>query len=165
MGFTLVELMVTMVLASMLMVGVTVLYLTTQRNWLEASSKLMLQQGATLLLRAMAEPARSAHQYQISGDSTSVSLEWCDRNHGAHWWLRRFYWDSSDSLVHVAACDKGQELPPSGPPLGTPKVTRLRFAPVPGRPNLLRVASLKARDSYGQTIELNTQVVLQNYVN
>ena len=164
-GFTLVELMVAMVLTSMLMLGLTVLYLTAQRNWLETSSKLMLQQNATLMLDAIAEPARSAHSFELEGDSSSVRLQWCSQDHTAHWWLRRIYWDSLDSLIHFATCSKGQELPSSGPSLSNVKVSRLRFAPVSGRPNLLRVASLRARDSYGQTIELSTQVVLQNYVN
>ncbi len=157
--------MVTMLLAGLLMTGLTLLYLTAQRNWLEASSKLMLQQGASILLDGIAAPVRSAHSCRIDvADSTSLQLERCDAGHSqaSHEWFAKIYWDASDSLVHLA---KGVPLPPSGPALSNVRVTRLRFGWSSGQPNVLQVVSLRARDPYGQTIELSDKVIMQNYVN
>ena len=165
MGFTLVELMVAMTLAGMLMIGMTVLYLTAQRNWLEASSKLMLQQDATYLLTTMTDPARSAHWFELaSPDSSGIRLQWTDTSHNQHWFLRKFYWSGSDSLIHMCIGSRAGGLPETGPPISRTKVARLRFAGVPGQPNVLRITSLRLTDSYGQTIELNSQAVMQNYV-
>lgn len=170
MGFTLVELMVAMALAGMLMLGITILYMTAQRNWLEASSKLMLQQNATMMLQTITDPIRSAHWFEYPADvadSSAVFLQWCDKQHSlaGHWWLRKFYWSPTDSLVHMSIGDKSGGYPPeTGPSISNVKVSRLRFAGVVGRPNVLRVTSLKVRDSYGQTVELSSQAVMQNFV-
>ena len=164
MGFTLVELMVAMALAGLLMLGMTILYLTAQRTWLEASSKLMLQQNATMMLQSITDPVRSAHWFELDApDSSAIRLQWTDKDHNQHWWLRKFYWNPSDSLIHMSIGSKVSGLPETGPAISDLKVSRLRFAGVPGRPNVLRVTSLTLTDSYGQTIELNSQAVMQNY--
>src|SRR5262249_44146204 len=150
--------------ASMLMLGMTILYMTAQRNWLEASSKLLLQQDATLVLQTITDPMRSAHWFELAApDSSAIRLQWTDIAHAQHWWLRKIYWSSSESLVHMAIGSRAGGLPETGPAISNTKVSRLRFSGVPGRPNVLRVTSLKLRDSYGQTIELNSQAVMQNY--
>jgi prepilin-type N-terminal cleavage/methylation domain-containing protein len=162
-GFTLVETMVVMVLAGLFMYGLTLLYLAAQRQWIEASSQLTLQQEASLVTEAIAERAREAHRWEFAGDSSSILLERCNADHSNHRYFMKYYWNGTgDSLIYAVSGE-----PPSGPgqPLSNIKVARLRFAGLPGQPigNKLRILAVRAKDVYGQQVDMSTEVVLQNF--
>jgi hypothetical protein len=94
--------MVVVVLAGVVTLGLVGFYLSSQATWLDASTQALVQRDATTLVEAITRESREAGGALVLGappDSTNSELLLYDNTFAIE--LRRFSWDSTDSLVHV----------------------------------------------------------------
>ncbi len=110
-GLTLTELAIVMVLAAMVTVGLVTFYLNSQGMWVDASTQSMVQRDASLIVERMAQRTHLAYTADVLSDPDSlhqtVILFTRDLEETS-----RFWWKSSDSLIHYSIGSSGVDRGP-----------------------------------------------------
>jgi hypothetical protein len=73
-GLTLTELTVVTVLATIVMLGLTGFYLSSQFNWMDGSAKAMAQREGTFLIETIRDSTHSAYWYDADPVAYQLSL-------------------------------------------------------------------------------------------
>ena len=71
-GVTLTELTVVTVLATVVMLGLTGFYLSSQFTWMDGSAKAMAQREGTFLIETIRDSAHTAFAYDVLGNQLSL---------------------------------------------------------------------------------------------
>lgn len=153
-GITLVEVTVVMVLASLVMVGLVGFYVTSQQQWLTASSQVVTQREGTLALEQMADSIRTSASAvtTLSPDSAHMRLTLFDSLGNA---TLAFYWNVADSLLHW-------EYPP-GTPRGPVVASRVNQFRVFENDTLVTISMLELIDADGELIPLSGGALMYNH--
>jgi hypothetical protein len=95
-GTALTELMITMALAALVMLGLVGFYMTSQAVWMDGSSQAITQRDATLLVAALTDSVHRAARATVSDDPSTggqVLSLYADKD--ALDPFRCFYWRNS----------------------------------------------------------------------
>jgi prepilin-type N-terminal cleavage/methylation domain-containing protein len=149
-GLTLTELTLVMAIAAIVMIGIVTFYINSQGTWLDASSQALTQRDATLLLERMTAETRMAHSADVVSDPDTTHEQLVLFDLGGE--RCRFYWNSSDSLVHLK-----QGI--ADGPVTTSRV--LRFELDTDRNSLVFLRTL-SMESSNQPVELASTMALYN---
>jgi prepilin-type N-terminal cleavage/methylation domain-containing protein len=152
-GFTLAEVMVVMVLASVVTLGLVGFYLNSQATWIDGSSQALAQRDATLIVESLTDKAREAASYEIlptSPPSTNQIVVFFDNGLNE---LSRFTWEA-DSLVHLwqGGDDKG--------PVASSIVERFELAP--DTSPVLHLQMLQVRATNGARVQMHSSMAMYN---
>lgn len=71
-GVTLTEMTVVTVLATVVMLGLTGFYLSSQFTWIDGSAKAMAQREGTFLLETIRDSTHTAYWYDVTGSQLSL---------------------------------------------------------------------------------------------
>jgi prepilin-type N-terminal cleavage/methylation domain-containing protein len=153
-GFTLAEVMVVVVLAAVVGFGMVGFYLNSQATWIDASTQVMAQRDATLIVQTMGDRCRPwarAEVTSVSGPNDRLIV----RDAG-NVEKERFYWDPTDSLVHHTSNGAA-----TGPGLVDTKVERFSLS-VDASGRLVLLDSLRVISANGRRVRLSTAFALNN---
>ena len=156
-GFTLVEVMIVLVLSGLVSLGLVGFYLQSQAMWLDASAQALTQRDATLVLETISDEARTAASFEIMGmppDSTNEMVIFRDVSLTE---FARFWWDSSDSLIHKGTGEAGTDRGP----IGMSPAERFQFSNDLS-PRLLHLDLLQMRSATGEPVEMRSTIALYN---
>ncbi len=151
-GSTLMELTVVIVLASIVGLGLVTFYLNAQATWLDASAQAITQREGTLLIEDMSANIRPGSSVLIS-NSPDAQHQMIQVLNGAGNELYRYWWDSTDSLIHRSKAGVAKD------PIGQSKVRQFAFA---GGTPLVRLTNLEMRSAKGQIVSFSTSFGLYN---
>lgn len=151
-GITLVEVTVVMVLASLVMVGLVGFYVTSQNQWLTASSQVVTQREGTMVLELMADSIRASATCVVEvTDSLRNRITLHNRDGIA---TNAFYWNSGDSLLHwerPAGTERG--------PITTARVSRFQAFE---NDTMVTISALHLIDPDGDLIQLTGGAAMYN---
>lgn len=153
-GFTLTEVTVVLVLAAIVMLGLTGFYMNSQTTWTEASAQALTQREATSLveeLTAMVHQAAFAH---AESTATGFQLDLYKQDSSP---LYSFWFDPSDSTVHEGP----QRIEDNGASV-TSRVERFAFVACGQCDSLVELTSLRLRSSSGHVVETSAAIALYN---
>ena len=153
-GITLVEVTVVMVLASLVMVGLVGFYVTSQQQWLTASSQVVTQREGTLALQQIGDSIRTsaAAVITLSPDSLHQRLTLYNATATA---TMAFFWNPADSLLHW-------EYPP-GTARGSVVSSRVNRFRVFTNDTMVTIAMLELIDPDGDLIPLSGGALMYNH--
>ena len=158
-GFSLVEMMVVMMMATVVTLGIVVFYLSAQATWTDASSQALAQRDATSIVEALSARAHEAGRADVApvgpGDPNSIVTFYPK---GSSTETIHFYWSATDSLVHsgdAGTYDSG--------PLTPTQVERFSLSTVDSL-GLVLLDSLRVRSANRQTVTLSSTFGLYNRV-
>jgi hypothetical protein len=152
-GFTLVEVAMVGMLATVLMLALTGFYINSQSTWIDASAQAVTQRELTFVLQTIAD---SVHASSSADTSTPGSLVLYDYSPTLpppeKCWFR---WDSTDSLIHVGVGgnDRG--------PLGASKVTDFEVTQDASH-RMVRIVSLQMRSAHSRLLTLSSDAAFFN---
>lgn len=104
-GLTLMELTVVTVLATIVMLGLTGFYLSSQFTWMDGSSKAMTQREGTFLLETIRDSTHTACWYVADPTAHQLSLYKCGETNPFY----VFRWDPSTGDSAMLAGPPGNE--------------------------------------------------------
>lgn len=103
-GFTLTEVTVVIVLAAVVMTGLSVFYFNSQATWIDGSSQAITQREATLVLHEIANRSRGAAWALAAGNpNATLTLGPGNPVTDPRRWV--FAWAAGDSLLHESYVD------------------------------------------------------------
>jgi hypothetical protein len=128
-------------------------YLNSQGVWLDGSSQALTQRDATLVLERITRQTRAASSANIANDPDALhqALVLYDSSGDE---TGRFFWGSSDSLIHSGSIGNADEGPIAGS-----KTDRLQFE-TDGK--IVHLRRLSMRSSTGEPVELASSMALYN---
>lgn len=154
-GFTLIEVSIVVVLAALVVLGLVGFYVSSQATWLDASTQVLAQRDATLLVETISAAVRGAARATVSdspdADHQTLVLY---RDPAATVAFRRFFW--KDSLVHAGDGPADSDLGPLVPS----RALRLRFATVDT--SLVRMDLIELRSASGAVVRMTSAAALYN---
>lgn len=156
-GITLTEVAVTMIIGTMIMAGLVGFYISSQGLWLDASTQVISQREATLVLEAIRDSIRSSGKADAldSPDATHQLLAlYKNRTDPAPSYY--FYWNRADSLIYAGTSVGGV----SAGPMVYSRAERLQF--VANNTNGGVQLNLRLRSSNGQTVEYTSFAGMRN---
>jgi prepilin-type N-terminal cleavage/methylation domain-containing protein len=151
-GFTLVELMVATVLASIVLLAVVSIFIASMEAWERAGARLALQRNAHLAMERMAADVRAGSTVVIGADETSMSIYRTTA--------------SGDSLISSYRLD-GDELKNNHDTVLLDKLTSLRFTSSSGTRARMEMRLLDDRGTSGtdaddETLYMESVAVCRN---
>ena len=149
-GLTLTELTLVMAIAAIVMIGIVTFYINSQGTWLDASSQALTQRDATLLLERMTAETRRANSAEVVSDPDTTHEQLVLSDLAGE--RCRFYWSSSDSLVHLKQGARDG-------PVTTSRVLRFELDTDHNALVFLRALSM---ESPNQPVELASTMALYN---
>lgn len=156
-GLTLTEVAVVMIIGTMIMAGLVGFYLASQGLWLDASTQVITQREASLVVSAIRDSVRASGYAQAYSVPDSLHQQLAlYRKVGDPSPSYYFWWDASDSLIHAGATIGGAG---SGP-MVTSHAERFQVTASDSRP-AVRV-DLRLRSASGSTIEVGSLAVFMN---
>jgi hypothetical protein len=150
-GLTLTELTVVTVLASVVMLGFTGFYLSSQFAWLDGSAKAMAQREGTFLLETIRDSVHTAYWYDADPFAHQLSLYKIGESNAFY----VFQWDPSTSDSAMKA----------GPPGGENKILESRvrrFDLAFIDSSVVELSALEVVSATGQTTVFRTRFALIN---
>ncbi len=154
-GLTLTEVAVVMVLGTMIMTGVVGFYLSGQRLWLDASTQVITQREASLVVAAMRDSIRKSGKAEAtpSPDAQHMQLSLYRLNGDATPYYY-FWWSAADSLLY------------SGPSVGGPDAGAMIGSHVElfqAQATLTNVhVDMHLRSASGERVESSVFAVMKN---
>lgn len=161
-GFTLVELIVVIAVASVVALGLLGFYLNSQSTWMDASTQALAQRDATSILEAISSRARDAAAVvtppPVSGADTILTFYKRDPTPPNSLIEPYSFWLShADSLIHQGVGTGNQDDGPVAPS----KVERFSFEMDPAL-SILHIRMLEVRSAQGTKIQMSTSFTLYN---
>ena len=154
-GFTLIELAVVGVLATIVMLGLTAFYFNSQSSWLDGSTQALAQRDGTLLVERITRGARQSAKAQLDvSDPSHHKLLLYDR--GSLQPVHAFWRKDGDELVHEGpnpAVDRGAVV--------TSRVARFQFTMIDSA--LVELSLLELRSETGRLIPFRARFALYNH--
>lgn len=151
-GLTLTEITVVTVLATVVMLGLTGFYLSSQFTWIDGSAKAMAQREGTFLLDTIRDSTHTAGVYVADPITHQISLYKVGETNTAFYVFR---WDPSTEDSAVFAGPPGAEKR-----FTESRVRRFDVAPVDS--SVLEVSTLEVVSATGQTITFRSRFALLN---
>lgn len=148
-GFTLTEVMIVLVLAGIVMIGLSIFYLNSQMTWTDASTQALAQRDATTLIEYMREYGQGAAEVDASDSTVAIFFNRSNVE------IIRFRWDPFDSLVYYGVGptdDRGPVVPTRVESFVASKIEN---------PRMLNLA-LRVRSSSGQGVTMTSTIGLYN---
>lgn len=96
-GFTLTELVVVGALATIVMLGLVLFYISSQGTWMDASAQAITQREATGLIEQMRRNVHRSAGAIVTPRGANSQIDLL-RYDGTPWYS--YWWDETDSLVH-----------------------------------------------------------------
>jgi len=154
-GLTLTEVAVVMIIGTMIMAGLVGFYLASQGLWLDASTQVITQREASLVVSAIRDSVRAAGSAKASATPDALHEQLAlYRQAGDATPSYYFWWDPGDSLIHAGPTIGG---PNSGPMI----VSQAERFQVVSSNQAVRV-DLRLRTATGSTVEVGTFAVFMN---
>jgi prepilin-type N-terminal cleavage/methylation domain-containing protein len=145
-GVTLVEMMVVIILASIVILGMTTFYFNAQTVWLDGSSQAITQREATLVVQTMRDSLHRAADAIVDQPDQLVLVDENDNPFYA-------FWVGSDSLLHGGpAIDNGAALIRS-------RVSRFEVMDLD---SLVQLTVLQLQTGTGQTVQTSSRFGMLN---
>jgi hypothetical protein len=151
-GLTLTELTIVVVLASVVMLGFTGFYLSSQFTWIDGSAKVMSQREGTFLLETIRDSVHTAYRYDADPFAHQLSLYKIGELNDAFY---VFQWDPSTPDSAMKA----------GPPGGETKIIESRvrrFDLAFIDSSVVELSALEVVSATGQTTVFRTRFALIN---
>ncbi len=95
-GFTLIEIMITTIIAAIVIIGLGYIVLTTQRYWVKGGREADLQRDVTLSMDWMKRVLRDGEKVDISDGGTSIEVE-----NVREGWKKKFYRDGNNLIMET----------------------------------------------------------------
>ncbi|MFN8586242.1 MAG: hypothetical protein U0704_00435 [Candidatus Eisenbacteria bacterium] len=153
-GLTLTEVTIVAAIGTLVLLGMGGFYLQSQATWIDASGQALTQREVTLVTQAIVDSTRLSHAANVvpSPDATHHQLELAKDGTSPPFY--RFWWNSSDSLVHAGSAP------------GAPDDHAMMSSPVEqfvitASSQMVRV-SLRARAATGQRVEFTGSARMRN---
>jgi prepilin-type N-terminal cleavage/methylation domain-containing protein len=151
-GFTLTEVTVVIVLASVVTLGLVAFYLNSQAMWMDASTQALAQRDATSILEYMRQDGHRAALAVWTAPLHKVTFYDNSLNE-----LDSFFWDQAgDSLMH-----HGGPSDPLGRAIAPTVVEQFAVSTDPNY-GLVTVDTLRVRSTSGVRVTMSTTIGLFN---
>ncbi len=95
-GFTLIEIMITTIIAAIVIIGLGYIVLTTQRYWVKGGREADLQRDVTLSMDWMKRVLRDGEKVDISDGGASIEVE-----NVREGWKKKFYRDGNNLIMET----------------------------------------------------------------
>ncbi len=148
-GITLVEVVVVGVLAAIVMLALTGFYISSQGTWIDASTQVVTQREASLVLETIADSVHASNSATVNAGTRTLilldsgGLEKC-----------RFWLNPSDSLIHV-----GRGTLVDWGPMANSRVSRFDLAATATR---VHVLALQMRSANGRVVTMSGGAAFYN---
>jgi Tfp pilus assembly protein PilW len=155
-GLTLIELTVVTVLATVVLLGLTGFYLSSQFTWIDGSAKAMAQREGTFLIGTMRDSVHTACSYDATSYPNQLSLY----KVGETTPFYMFRWNiandpvATDSLMYAGETEPLQRLLQS-------KVRRFDLAFIDS--SLVQLTDLEVVSATGETATFSSSFALLNW--
>lgn len=150
-GLTLMELTVVSVLATIVMLGLTGFYLSSQFTWIDGSAKALTQREGTLLLETLRDSVHTAHRYVADPFTHQLSLY----KFGQTTAFYVFRWDADTDSMMRAGPEGNESV------MLQSKVRRFEFAPQ-ADDAIVQLDALELVSVTGQTVFFSSSFALLN---
>jgi len=150
-GFTLTELAIVGLLATIVMMSLSAFYISSQRMWVDGSTQALAQRDGSLMIEQL---RRRVHEAKLAG------VIWTDADHDELWLQYapsdstiNFRWNSTDRRLHL--WENG--LNDRGPIVGTP-VSRFHVTTLDS--SMVELTQLELKTANGDSVSITSRFAL-----
>jgi hypothetical protein len=150
-GLMLTELVIVGLLATMVMLALTLFYINSQNVWIEGSTQALAQRDGSLLVDVMRRSVHEANQATVS--TTDPNHDQLTLTYSGGRPTIDFRWDSTDSLIH--RWDSGTN---DNGPVATTPVSRFRVTTLDS--TMVVLTQLQLKTANGDSVNLASSFAL-----